>query len=163
MGDSEGSPQLEIVGDGHLPFAVSVETAAELRLEMRADVDGSIEELSFGPEMVDAGGTWLPAVSAADFSIPQDLQFSAMIEGKLHVSRGESTRVMPLSPVFLHPTDAGGVLLYTAELHETVFAGGDYRGILPTAVAGGEVPEPIAHVSVARVRVLPIGEDPAPE
>ena len=144
--------------DDTIELVASVtDSSATLSLELRADVDGMYHPLSFEPVTLEPGDTTSWSIGAADFEIGQDLRFSAMIEGKLFVTRDGHTRTMPLEPVYVHPTQSG-FLVYGEHEHETLFRGGDFRESMPTTI-DGEVPEPVAHISVAHVRVLGPGEN----
>lgn len=154
---------IELDHEDTLPLTISVDSEAVLLVTLRADVDGAIHEASFGPTPLGLSTPWAPEVRPEDFEIDEHLRFSAMIEGKMYITRDDHTRVMPISPIFMHPLDGGGFALYGEELHETAFSGGDFRGSVPKVAPDGEDLEPVAHVSVARVRELPAGTDPTPE
>ena len=138
-------------------IASVTDSSATLSLELRADVDGAFHSLSFGPVALEPGDTTTWSVGAADLAIGEDLQFSAMIEGKLFVTRDGHTRNMRLEPVYVHPAETG-FLLYGEHEHETLFRGGDFRESMPTTIDGEEA-EPLAHISVAHVQALGPGEN----
>lgn len=136
------------------------ESPAQLVVDLRIDADGSIFEESLGPVDISPGKNLVLSVNLAALGVVSDIPFAAMIEGKLRVIRDGHTRTWALEPVFSHPTEEG-LLLYGEESHRSEYAAGDFRGLIPETL--DDEGDPVAHVSVARVRVLPVGEDPVPE
>lgn len=138
---------------------ISSDVLADVTVDVRADADGKIFEFSTKPEPLQPGASFSVPVSLSSLGVGDELQFAAMLEVKLHVTRNGHTRTSTLDPVYVHPAD-GGFLLYDEDVYEDTFAGGDFRDLVPNAKDGAPQAD---HVSVARVRTLPPGTSPKPE